>query len=189
MSFAWSNTSTRHKTIVTKVECLRKLGSLISRYLFLTRIQPPCSDAPVPVRDFAWIPKAEHQELVRQVQHRSTPIPLLQPSCDEKQSTMASSSCSFRRLLPSRFCGSPNSAHNGSQVGVVLGLQLGPQPCRTSLSMSISQALHLWLLLPCFLYGNLQGYQKQTPIGAQENSVSTKLNCTLHPSPNIIWVS
>ena len=36
MSFAWSNTSTRHKTIVTKVECLRKLRILISRYLFLT---------------------------------------------------------------------------------------------------------------------------------------------------------
>ena len=36
MSFAWPNTSTRHQTIVTKVECLRKLGILISRYLFLT---------------------------------------------------------------------------------------------------------------------------------------------------------
>ena len=102
---------------------------------------------------------------------------------------MDSSSCSFRRVLPSRLCGSPNFSAQPSQVGVVLGLQLGPQPRRASLPVSVSQALHLWLLLPCFLYGNLQGYQKQTPIGPQENSVSTKLNCTLHPSPNTDWVS
>ena len=54
----------------------------------------------------------QHKQLVCKVQHRSTPIPSLQPSCDEKQSTMDSSSCSFRRVPPSRLCGSPNIAHS-----------------------------------------------------------------------------
>ena len=83
----------------------------------------------------------------------------------------------------------PQQGAQPSQVGVVLGLHLGPQPRRASLSMSLSQALHLWLLLPCFLYRNLQGYQKQTPLGAPENITLGVSNITLHPSPNTNWVS
>ena len=64
----------------------------------------------------------------------------------------------------------PQHSAQPSQVGVVLGLQLDPQPRRASLPVSVSQALHLWLLLPCFLHGSLQGYQKQTPIGAQQTA-------------------
>ena len=44
----------------------------------------------------------QHKQLARKVH----------PSCDEKLSTMASSSCSFRRAAPSRFCGSSNKAHS-----------------------------------------------------------------------------
>ena len=40
-----------------KMDILTKIESLISRCL--SRNRPPRSDVPVPVRDFAWIPKAD----------------------------------------------------------------------------------------------------------------------------------
>ena len=56
---------------------------------------------------------------------------------------MDSSRCSFRiRAQP-------------AQVGAALRLQLGAQPRRASLAMSILQALRLWLLLTRFRSGNL----------------------------------